>query len=201
VLILTLDSCGSSCATGVWQDGNILVETTEHMERGQDARLIPMVMDVMERSKKTFADLDRIAVTRGPGSFTGARVGLAAARGFGLASGKAVIGVDRFRIYHHLYKNPAKNLLVVITSKRAELFCKFYPRSGSTHEATLMTEEAIKDFMAKTPETLIAGDGVGSDEAILEACGTIAASADVNDEDFLPRPLYLRAPDVTVSSR
>ena len=96
------------------------------MERGQDARLIPMIVDLLEKLNIPFSALDKIAVTKGPGSFTGARVGLATARGIGLAASVPVVGVDRFAIYHALHKGGGQNILVVITSKRAELFCKYF---------------------------------------------------------------------------
>lgn len=190
----------------------MLAQKTENMERGQDARLMPMIVETLTQAGRAFADLDRIAVTRGPGSFTGARVGLAAARGIGLASGKPVIGIDRFSIYRSLHESfcgsaaaatilpsPSRggNLLVVIDSKRAELFCRFYPHGGTAHEPNLMTAEQIKAFIAARPDTEIAGDKATPGVAILDACARLAANADPRLADFMPRPLYLRAPDVT----
>src|SRR5271168_4937059 len=100
MLILSLDSAGAGCGVTVWRDGKILATHAEHMERGQDQRLMPLVLEIMKKAGVTFGDLDRIAVTRGPGSFTGLRIGLAAARGIGLAANKPVIGIDRFSIFH-----------------------------------------------------------------------------------------------------
>ncbi len=100
MLILSLDSAGNGCGACVWHDGNILASAEEPMERGQDQRLMPLILDIMKKANVTFDQLDRIAVTRGPGSFTGLRIGLAAARGIGIASGKPVIGIDRFSIFH-----------------------------------------------------------------------------------------------------
>jgi len=155
--ILTLDSCGSSCGVGVWLDGRLLAFRLERMERGQDARLMPLVCEAMKGAACGFSDLDRIAVTRGPGSFTGTRVGLAAARGMGLASGKPVIGIDRFAIYKAMHGG-GKNLLVVIDSKRAELFCKFFPAKGEAGEARMMTKEVIQAFLDEHRDTDVAGD-------------------------------------------
>jgi tRNA threonylcarbamoyladenosine biosynthesis protein TsaB len=157
--ILVLDSCSSVCGVGVWEDGKMLARAEERMERGQDARLLPMVMDVMHEEHHDFSDLGRIAVMRGPGSFTGVRVCLATARGIGLAaSDKPVIGIDRFFIYKDLCAKAGRNLLVVIESKRAELFCKFYPAQGAEQKACMKTEEEISAFLAAHPNTDIAGD-------------------------------------------
>ncbi|MFA5040265.1 MAG: hypothetical protein WC464_01350, partial [Bdellovibrionales bacterium] len=134
----------------------------------------------------------------GPGSFTGTRVGLAAARGIGFAAGKPVMGIDRFSIYKALHAE-IKNLLVVIDSKRAELFCKFYPASGAAHEACMMTEEQIRQFMSEHPDTKRVGDIETPNDDILAACARLAEEANVSSPEYLPRPLYLRAPDVTMA--
>jgi tRNA threonylcarbamoyladenosine biosynthesis protein TsaB len=173
----------------------------EHMERGQDARLMPMVVAALAQAGHAFSDLDRIAVTRGPGSFTGVRVGLAAARGIGLAAGKPVIGIDRFAIYKALFASADKNLLVVINSKRAELFCRFFTARGEAHEACMMTEEEIRAFTDAHPNTALAGDIATPDAQIISVCAQLTAEADAQSADCLPRPLYLRAPDVTFPVR
>jgi tRNA threonylcarbamoyladenosine biosynthesis protein TsaB len=201
MITLILDSSASSCNVGVFKDAEALSRAQEKMQRGQDARLMPMVVSAMAQARCSFADLDRIAVTRGPGSFTGVRVGLAAARGIGLAAQKPVIGIDRFSIYTLLRGSPEKNLLVVIESKRAELFCRFFPAGQQPHEPCMMTEPEIEAFLAAHPLTEVAGDVATPDEDILLACAKLAFSADPKSPESLPRPLYLRPPDVTFPNR
>jgi tRNA threonylcarbamoyladenosine biosynthesis protein TsaB len=183
----------------VWQDERVLAEITEDMQRGQDARLMPIVVDALAQAGKEFSDLNRIAVTRGPGSFTGIRVGLAAARGIALAARKPIIGIDRFAIYHDLHAAPEQNLLVVIESRREELFCKFYPAGDAAHEAVLMTPPQINAFVVAHPGTIIAGDIATPQDKMVATCARLAASADPQDSAFAPLPLYLRAPDVNMS--
>lgn len=74
-------------------DARVLAAETVAMARGHAEALLPMIARVMMAAGTDFAAVDRIAVTVGPGSFTGLRVGISAARGLGLASGKPVIGV------------------------------------------------------------------------------------------------------------
>lgn len=206
MLVLALDSAGAGCNACVWRDGKILAAAEERMERGQDRRLMPLVLDVMKQAKLDFAALDRIAVTRGPGSFTGLRIGLAAARGIGLAANKPVLGIDRFSIYYAAVKETGKNVLVVIDSRRKELFCRFYPAAGTPHEPIMMTAEEIAAFLREKAGTIVTGDvpvpclsfhALQEKESVIGA--QLAAVADPNDPAFLPRPLYLRAPDVTFS--
>ncbi|MDE2029780.1 MAG: tRNA (adenosine(37)-N6)-threonylcarbamoyltransferase complex dimerization subunit type 1 TsaB [Alphaproteobacteria bacterium] len=196
MLILSIDSCGSACGVCVWRDGAVLAHSMEKMTRGQDARLMPMIVDVMQRAGVGFDALDRVAVTRGPGSFTGLRVGLAAARGIGLAAKKSVIGIDRFAAYRVLHKDG--DPLIVIDSRRAELFCRFFPARGAAQEPCLMTKEQIDAFLVAHPGTVMAGDVDTPDMDITETVAALAATADANDPAFAPRPLYLRAPDVTL---
>jgi len=94
--ILAIDtSCGAASAAVV-ERGQIepLVAETRVMARGQAEALVPMVEDAMARIERGAASLDRIAVTTGPGSFTGIRVGVALARAMGLALGVPVVGVS-----------------------------------------------------------------------------------------------------------
>src|SRR6201996_9161121 len=125
MLILSLDSAGSGCSACVWRDGKVLAEAHEAMHRGQDQRLMPLILQTLKQANVDFPQLDRIAITRGPGSFTGLRIGLAAARGIGLAAEKPVIGIDRFSIYREQVQRADKDLLVIIESKRRELYCQF----------------------------------------------------------------------------
>src|SRR4029450_31055 len=68
-------------------------QETLPMQRGHAETLMPLIARMLDRAELETADLDRIAVTTGPGSFTGLRVGIAAARGIALASGKPAIGL------------------------------------------------------------------------------------------------------------
>jgi len=155
-----------------------------------------MIVARLADAKCDFSDLDRITVTRGPGSFTGLRVGLAAARGIGLAAKKPVIGINRFLVYKSLHASP-KNLLVVINSKRAELYCQYFPHSGEVYVPTMMTDDEIHAFMAAHPGTDIAGDIATPNADVLGVSARLGAEADPKNPDFRPRPFYLRAPDVT----
>jgi tRNA threonylcarbamoyladenosine biosynthesis protein TsaB len=212
MLILGLDAAGHACAACVWQDGEVLAAAEERMERGQDARLVPLTLEVMARAGTDFKQLDRIAVTRGPGSFTGLRIGLATARGFGLAAGKPVIGMDRFSLYREQQKAQLADVLVVLDSKRLELFCRLYSGQGVPHEGGMMTPEQIAALVRERPHVAVCGDAndllhplLKESVAYLEAnesevitCAALVALADPQDPVFLPRPLYLRAPDVTL---
>ena len=95
MLILAIDTALDACAAAVLDTsaGGVIAQESQAMKRGHAEALMPLIARVMKASGVGFAALDRIAATTGPGSFTGLRVGLSAARGIALAAGKPVVGV------------------------------------------------------------------------------------------------------------
>ncbi|MER2520861.1 MAG: tRNA (adenosine(37)-N6)-threonylcarbamoyltransferase complex dimerization subunit type 1 TsaB [Bdellovibrionales bacterium] len=208
MIVLGLDSAGQGCGVCVWRDGIIVSVRYEPMARGQDRRLIPMAMEAISAAGITFAQINRIAVTRGPGSFTGLRVGLAAAQGFGLAHHIPVLGFDRFDLLakqasqttHDLHAG----LLIALASQRQELFCRFDPSPSARGAPTLKTRDEIHAVIENHPGLWVTGDAnIPGQNIPLECeaatCAALAAEADPNDPALTPTPLYLRRPDVSLS--
>ena len=97
-MILGLDTSTGQCAAAlVGMDGTVLARRVERMQRGHAEALFPLIEAVLDEAGAGYADLRGIRVCTGPGSFTGIRVGVAAARGLALGLGLTAIGVDRFR--------------------------------------------------------------------------------------------------------
>jgi len=94
--ILAIDTALGACAAAVLDSraGAILASESAAMLRGHAEAVMPLIARVMDAGRCEFHDLDRIAVTVGPGSFTGLRVGIAAARGIALAAGKPAVGLS-----------------------------------------------------------------------------------------------------------
>ncbi|MGH9695972.1 MAG: tRNA (adenosine(37)-N6)-threonylcarbamoyltransferase complex dimerization subunit type 1 TsaB [Bryobacteraceae bacterium] len=101
MLILAIDTALDACSAGVLDTdaGQLIALESQPMKRGHAEALMPLIQRVMDRSGVAFTILDRIAVTTGPGSFTGLRVGLSAARGIGLAANKPVVGLTTLTAY------------------------------------------------------------------------------------------------------
>src|ERR1700753_3717944 len=101
MLILAIDTALDACAAAVLDTGanKLIAVESETMKRGHAEALMPLIARVMKASALPFVALDRIAVTTGPGSFTGLRVGLSAARGIALAAGKPGVGLSTLTAY------------------------------------------------------------------------------------------------------
>ncbi|EGP08986.1 putative molecular chaperone [Bradyrhizobiaceae bacterium SG-6C] len=101
MIVLAIDTALDYCAAAVLDAGaqTMIAQETLEMKRGHAEALMPLIARVMKASGRSYLDLDRIAVTTGPGSFTGLRVGISAARGIGLAAGKPVAGLTTLSAY------------------------------------------------------------------------------------------------------
>src|ERR1700753_2375916 len=99
--VLAIDTALAACSAAVLDtlNGGIVASESLPMVRRHAEALLPLLHRVMQAAGVTFPDIDRIAVTTGPGSFTGLRVGLAAARGIALAADKPVVGVTTLTAY------------------------------------------------------------------------------------------------------
>ena len=196
------------------------------MSRGQSERLMPMVREVLSEAGADFPDLDLLAVTTGPGAFTGLRIGLAAARGMALAGDLACFGVTTLDVVAAGVSETERqkvNVLVVLDSKRAEVYAQaFRSDLRPLSEAQALMPADLAALMANgegdADRVLVAGDGAGQViqalkdkgiEAVLSTApgvpdaatvAAIAAERWSSDQPAEPlRPLYLRPPDAKAS--
>jgi tRNA threonylcarbamoyladenosine biosynthesis protein TsaB len=219
--LLALDSAGSACSAAVWAEGAVLARRFEVMRRGQSERLVPMIQEAMSEAGLVFTALDAIAVTLGPGGFTGVRIGLATARGLALACGRPVLGLSSFMTVAAAVpeaERKGRRLAVLLDAKRSDFYLQvFDPNLAPLAEPACV---APVDLAAHLPtgRLVLAGDAVAQgltglgedwDERFLisDAPGhadaailaELAADLPLPEPDVpLPRPLYLRPPDVTL---
>lgn len=203
MLILGIDTAAAGCGVVLLQDGATLHAVHEPMTKGQDARLLPLVQAALQAGGKTPADLNRIAVLRGPGSFTGLRIGLAAARGLGLALGIPVLGYDRLALQRAAQDTRGEGL-VVLDSRRDTLFCQYFPAQAVAAAPFLALPAELSDYDRAGLQ--VTGDATGCrpwqhatvvtlPEPEIIRAARAAAIADPTGHP--PVPLYLRAPDVS----
>lgn len=219
--ILAFDTATTMCSAAVWADGAVRSQCETAMERGHAGALMPMVLAVMRAADLSFGDIDVFAVTVGPGSYTGVRIGLAAARGLHLAAGKPLIGVTTLAAVAWGAADEAAGrvIAVALDTKRADLYAQIFDAGLTAHLPALAALPAAVAMSLPPAPVLVVGDGAarlmavlpaGTDAALANApgwpsAGTVAAIAArriATDPAALtappPRPLYLRSAHVTL---
>jgi tRNA threonylcarbamoyladenosine biosynthesis protein TsaB len=217
--VLAFDCASSRCAVGVIAGDTVLASRAERMDRGHAELLLPMIESVLDEARLRLAALDLLAVTIGPGSFTGLRIGLAAARGLALATGLPCAGVTSFAAVAAAIgpeRRAGRPLVVALESRRAELFVQCFAADGPALGAGFMAlPEEAADAVPAGP-LVVAGDAaarlapaLGGRAARLPAAD-LPEPADIarlaladwrpGERPPLPRPFYLRAPDTTLAA-
>src|SRR3982750_1943612 len=134
--ILAIDTALGACAAAVLdsQAGAIVASESVGMLRGHAEAVMPMIARVMDAARCEFAELDRIAVTVGPGSFTGLRVGISAARGIALAAGKPAIGLSTLSAFAapHVAARTGDTIVVAIDAKHGHVYLQVFATTGRT---------------------------------------------------------------------
>ncbi|WP_026597142.1 tRNA (adenosine(37)-N6)-threonylcarbamoyltransferase complex dimerization subunit type 1 TsaB [Methylobacterium sp. 77] len=205
-----LDACSVCIATDLSDD--LLAEESMTLARGHAEALLPMLERVMARVDGGFESLDRVAVTVGPGSYTGLRVGLSAARAVGLAAGIPVIGVTTLSaLLAPLLATSGEGLIAAAIDARhgSVYFQAMDMAEGIVVPPSLVRLEEAADLVGRGAITLV-GSGAPALSQLLKSRGLTATISDAGPPQIawiaslgmladpaqaLARPLYLRGPD------
>lgn len=208
--LLAIDTALEDCSVGVLS-GDRAVLRGETVGRGHAEKLLGMIAAAMAEAGLAYGDLERIAVTVGPGSFTGLRVGIAAARGLALVSGAAAVGIGTLAVHAETVRAEIGDtpVLAVLAAGRGELYGQSFAADGSP-EGPPEAAPALLFARRVGGNTLIAGSGAA---ALAEILGDEARARTVHERSApdiaalcrlavsapppaeAPRPLYLRPPD------
>ncbi len=216
---LAFDTTAACCSVALLKDSKISRTYEKEMDFGQAEVLIPEIKNILGKERISFADVNLVVVCNGPGSFTGVRASVAAARAFSLTDEKlAVTGVSAFEAYMNSLNRDeyAEINAVIIETKRDDFYYQLFNREGQkiTEPSAGVYDEIITQ-LRRGRVTLI-GDGVerflsrpsglGIHAIRMETHVPVEALAWCGLQKFLnktlnfPKPLYLRAPDVCVKT-
>jgi tRNA threonylcarbamoyladenosine biosynthesis protein TsaB len=211
--VLAIDTALEACSAAVLERGIITASETMPMARGHAEALMPLIARVMDLADIEFADLDRIAVTTGPGSFTGLRVGISATRGIALAAGKPAIGLSTLAAFGAplIAEDDSTNVVAAIDARHDHVYLQVFGAGGRTLVAPRIAtlRDAIRAAMTgpariigTAAAQLAAAWPKGADQPLqVEQCRApdivwIARLGAAATEGYgPPKPLYLRPPD------
>jgi tRNA threonylcarbamoyladenosine biosynthesis protein TsaB len=204
-VVLAVDTALGACSVAVLSGEKILAHSLEEMARGHAERLAPMVEESMASAGIGFSELDRLAVTSGPGTFTGQRVGLAFMRGLRIALKKPLTGITTLEAMAAASLGP--RAAAIHDAKRDEAYLLLWDRGETLLEPEVLPfADAVEKIRAFGPCALT---GTGA-PAAAASLGEQFALTDIRQPDALwvarlalmrpvstepPAPLYLRAPD------
>lgn len=212
-LILACDTTQGACSAALYQDG-ILAADIKPMQKGHAEALMPMLENLLSEAEIDVAAVDRLAVTHGPGSFTGVRVGLSAMRGLALATGAPLKTYSTLEVMARGTDTDLP-LLVAVDARRETFYAQSFAADLSPQNAPQALDvAAVLALNATRPLTVI-----GSGAPLLTAAdrqlvlgdapdwpdAAILAEMAAEDSDWtdLPpaEPLYLRPPDASLPDR
>lgn len=216
--ILAIDTALDACSAAVFdsQADKMLAALSHEMRRGHAEALIPIISDTMKAAALDFTELDRIVTTVGPGSYTGLRVGISAAKGLAMATGKQTVGVTTLAALSAplIAKTDSIPVLAAIDARHGNVF---YHLAGTGHRVLTSPRHAsIMDTVRAVcngpvrivgPAAQLLADHWPRDAAVLPNyievrnkpnIEWVARLGAITDPLRSPaKPLYLRAADVT----
>jgi tRNA threonylcarbamoyladenosine biosynthesis protein TsaB len=213
--VLAIDTALTACSAAVLDtvQGRVIAGESLPMARGHAEALVPLIARVMQRAELAFAAIDRVAVTTGPGSFTGLRVGISAARGIALSAGKPALCVSTLSAYAapHLAEDTAIRVIAVIDARHDHVYLQVFGPGGRVIVAPRLAPlaEAVR-AAADAPSRIVGSAALTvADRMPRGAPAPLRIDArDAPDIDWVarmgaalpegqapPKPLYLRAPD------
>ncbi|MCZ8271422.1 MAG: tRNA (adenosine(37)-N6)-threonylcarbamoyltransferase complex dimerization subunit type 1 TsaB [Beijerinckiaceae bacterium] len=220
--VLALDTALGATSVAVYdsETSRVLAEGSEAMARGHAEALLPMVDRVLKETGLGFSQIDRYASTIGPGSFTGIRIGIAAARAFALAHRKPVVGVSTLAAFAApvLFGGEKRAVAAAVDARHGMVFYQLTSAEGSVMagpglfsladaargigsapvicagDAAEMLARAVKE---QNPDWRITPDTVRASAApVISWVARLASVADPLVSAC--KPLYLREANVTM---
>ena len=213
MMILAFDTTLGACSAAISHEGRLLANAFMSMQRGHAEQLLPMIERVRHHAKISYRDLESIAVTIGPGTFTGVRTGLAAAQALAQVHDVPLIGVSTLELLARaaVPRNSDKSarIIAAIDARRGQLYMQAFDALGKA--VTLPVIDAANPRIVPNPNHsgLIVGSGAEILQSVLpdwriirDICqpdASILATASKHWWDRAsrqpPSPLYLRVPD------
>lgn len=146
--VLALDTATRSCSVAVAIDARPASEVSTLSNRTHSLHLMGMIRDALALAELSLTDIDGFAVTIGPGSFTGLRIGISTAKGLAFAAGKPCVGVSSLEALASVCLPWPERICVLMDARKGEVYTAIYQESGGRLER-------IGDERVVAPETIL----------------------------------------------
>jgi tRNA threonylcarbamoyladenosine biosynthesis protein TsaB len=187
--ILLIDTCGATGSVAIADESAIVAGATLP-GRTASERLVPTVRELVGRSGIGLQSLDAVAVVHGPGSFTGVRVGLSAAKGLCEALGLPLVAISRLAVLAHLAEAPSGALIyALLDAGRGEFYVGVYQNGNRLREALLTRDELLAAVDSDAEQDRIV---VACEPAVVQSLDglNVRLVAEPTAEDALPLALH-----------
>ena len=218
MIVLAIDTALNAAAACLWDSRKaaVLATNSVSLSRGHEAALLPLVEKIVGARREGFSGLDRIAVTVGPGSFTGLRIGVAAARAFGLVTKAPVVGVSTLAAFtaSELQERRSGRIVASVDARKGRVFVQAFDEDGRPcGPAQVACARAYVETLAPGPLRFV-GSGapllaieawrsgrpadVGRDILAPDIATVARLGALADPRSAAPRPIYLEAASTTL---
>jgi tRNA threonylcarbamoyladenosine biosynthesis protein TsaB len=206
--LLAIDTALENCSVGIASGGKV-VSHVETIGKGHAERLMPMIAAVLAEAGTSAGAMSRIVVSVGPGSFTGLRVGISAARGLALVAGIPVVGISTLESHAALAvqmraPDVARPLLALLPARGDELYGQLFsaaleplgePMLGSIAHFVELADTADADLAGAGASRLDRPGRVVHDRSAPDIAVLLARGASLDPGTHPPKPLYIKPPD------
>ncbi|MCF0142597.1 MAG: tRNA (adenosine(37)-N6)-threonylcarbamoyltransferase complex dimerization subunit type 1 TsaB [Parasporobacterium sp.] len=174
MFILALESSGPKASAALWENGQLIMLKDGPFKVTHSETLLPMAAALFAESKRELKELDAIAVSGGPGSFTGLRIGSATAKGLGLALDIPLVHVPTLKAMAYNFYGSDKLLVPIMDARRDQVYTAVYSFKGGQciehlKAFAMSITELLKLLKGFGREVMFIGDGIAAFENQIEA--------------------------------
>lgn len=168
-LLLSIETSTKNCSVSISKDGHLIdvIEEVSH-DYSHAEQLVPFIDQILKKSNYSVKDLDAVVVGKGPGSYTGLRIGVSSAKGLCYALNIPLISISTIEAMAYSMRRKYESILLcpMIDARRMEVYCALFGTINTDVEAKIIDEHSFLDILAQQ-EIVFFGDGAEKCRAVL----------------------------------
>lgn len=171
--ILAIDSSSMVATVAIWEDEVIVAEYTVNHKKTHSQTLLPMIDEIVKMTETDMESIDAIAITGGPGSYTGLRIGSATAKGIGLALQKPIINIPTMDAMAYNFYSSQYIICPIMDARRSQVYTGIYRFNGTDMETLksqcmILIQDLIYELDKIGLPVMFLGDGVSVNKEVID---------------------------------